>query len=198
MTAISRSKTKIWIVSADTDPSALSESAAVDIDNTALGFLSGDIKSYSKSGGENDVESDPVFGGFVDKEKPPSQVEISLEIVPLLEVDKSNRWDSMVYSKDVSASAVGDIYTMATSTSTVPSDRMVVIEAIEGTTANVKTLIYNNCSVTVLDLEHNADDNRTYNMTLKLAPQDSNGVSNFMTAALKATAMPAFSELDNN
>ncbi len=66
MVAISRSKVNIYIVSADT---ALSDLTATDI-------YKGDIKSYSKSGGEKDVESDPVFGGFVDKEKPISQVEL--------------------------------------------------------------------------------------------------------------------------
>ena len=197
MTAISRSKTKIWIVSSDTDPSTLKSTAAVDVDNTALGFLSGDIKSYSKSGGDNDVESDPVFGGFVDKEKPPSQVEISLEVVPLLYLAKSNRWDAMVYAADVAQTAKS-VYTMATTTSVIPSDRMVVIQALDGTSTNVKTLMFNNCNVTVLDLEHNADDNRSYNMTMKFSPTDDNGVSNFATAALQATAMPAFSVLDNN
>jgi hypothetical protein len=193
MTAISRSKTKIWIVAADVDPSTLTYSASTDLANTALGYLSGDIKSYSKSGAENDVESDPVFGGFVDKEKPTTQAELSLEIVPLTDSGKSERWDAMTYAEDTKVSGV---YTMATEKSTVPTDRMVIIEANDGT--NKKTLMYNNVNVTVLDLEHNADDNRSYNMTLKFSPTDGNGVSNFATSDLAATAMPAFSALDNN
>jgi hypothetical protein len=193
MTAISRSKTKIWIVAADVDPSTLTYSASTDLANTALGYLSGDIKSYSKSGAENDVESDPVFGGFVDKEKPTTQAELSLEIVPLTDSGKSERWDAMTYAEDTKVSGV---YTMATEKSTVPTDRMVIIEADDGT--NEKTLMYNNVNVTVLDLEHNADDNRSYNMTLKFSPTDGNGVSNFATSDLAATAMPAFSALDNN
>jgi len=196
MTAISRSKTKIWIVAADTEPSTLAYTASANVANTAKGYLSGDIKSYSKSGGENDVESDPVFGGFVDKEKPTSQVELSFEIVPLLDAGKADRWDAMIYSVDLAASSFGDVYSMASETSTIPSDRMVVIEAVSGT--DYKTLMFNNANVTVLDLEHNADDNRTYNISMKFSPTDGNGVSNFVTSDLIATGMPAFSALDNN
>jgi len=192
MTAISRSKTKIWIVAADVDPSTLTYATSVDLANTALGYLAGDIKSYSKSGGEKDVEADPVFGGYVDKEKPISQVELAFEIVPLTDTGKANRWDSMAYAEDVANS---NVYTMASETSTQPGDKMVVIEADDGT--NKKTLMYNNCNVTVLDLEHNADDNRTYNLSMKFAPTDGDGVSNFATAALAATGMPAWTALDN-
>jgi hypothetical protein len=184
MTAISRSKTNIYIVDAGTASSAL---ATTDI-------FKGDIKSYSKSGGENDVESDPVFGGFVNKEKPISQVELAFEIIPLLDTGKVERWDAMAYSEDV---ANAGIYTMASETSTQADTKMIVIEA-GNATDGFKTIAYNNCFVTVLDLEHNADDNRTYNMTLKFSPTDDNGVSNFMTSDLAATAMPAWTALDNN
>lgn len=193
MTAISRSKTKIWIVDKDTDCSTLTYAVADDLENSTNGYLAGDIKSYSKSGGENDVESDPVFGGFIDKEKPTTQVEVSLEIVPLLDAGKADRWDAFTYAED---SSNAGIYTMATETSTVPDDKMIVIEAGDGT--NYKTVAFNNCNVTVLDMEHNADDNRTYNMTLKFSPTDSSGISNFMTSDIIATDMPAWTELDNN
>lgn len=193
MVAISRSKTKIWIVAAGTAPSSLTYSATADVEATDKGYFAGDIKSYSKSGGEKDVESDPVFGGFIDKEKPISQVELSLEIVPSLDATKADRWDFMAYAKDI---ANAGIFTMASETSTQPADRMVVIEAVSGT--DYKTIAYNNCNVTVLDMEHNADDNRTYNMTLKFSPTTESGVSNFMTSDIRATAMPAWTSLDNN
>ena len=58
--AIGRSKiTNIWIEAVDTNPSDLATTDAI----------SGEIKAYNKSGGANEVESDPVFGGFGDKEK---------------------------------------------------------------------------------------------------------------------------------
>ena len=192
MTAISRSKVKIWIVDADTAPSTL-----IDLEKSSLdhkGYIAGQIKSYSKSGGERDVESDALFGGYVDKEKPVSQYEISLEIVPALESPYVNLWDSLAYNEDGQNAGV---YTSASAGGTAPSDQMVVIQGIVGT-GTFKSLAYNNCNVTVLDLEHNADDNRTYNMTMKLAPEDTSGVANFMTGAVAATALPAWSALDNN
>ncbi len=186
MTAISRSKTNIYIVNAGVAPSTL---VATDI-------YKGDIKSYSKSGGETDVDSEAVFGGFIDKEKPTSQIEISLEIVPLLDGDKADRWDSMIYAIDV-ANPGSVIYTTASETSTQSSDKQVIIEASSGTEA-YKTYAYNNCKVTVLDMEHNADDNRSYNMTLKFSPTTDDGVANLMTGKVKATALPAWTTLDNN
>ena len=196
MTAISRSKVKIWIVSADTNPTAL-----VDLASTAIGhngFLSGDIKSYSKSGGDTDIESDAVFGGFVDKEKPASLVELSMDIVPALEAATANRWDAMAYSTETVGAKT--VYTMTTdnldASAVAPGSKMVVIQGLVGT--NYKTLAYNNAKVTVLDLEHNADDNRTYKITMKFSPTTATGVSNFQTGALAATNMPAFSALNNN
>ena len=185
MTAISRSRTKIYIVDAGTNLSAL----------TVTDIFKGDIKSYSKSGGEKDVETDPVFGGYVDKEKPISQIEVAMEIVPLLEADKSNRWDAMAYSQDLASTEV-TVYTTATETSTQPEDKMVVLESLSGT--DYKVHAYNNASVTVLDLEHNADDNRSYNMTLKASPATDDGVANFMTFAAVATSGPNWTSLDNN
>jgi hypothetical protein len=190
MTAISRSKVNIYIVNANTAPSALV--ATTDV-------FKGDIKSYDISGGEKDVESDPVFGGFVDKEKPITQGEITFEIIPLIEPGKANRWDELAYTKETVSGKV--VYTMATEGLTgtdavLPGDRMVVIEATHGT--DRKSLAYNNCSVTVLDVSHEADDNRTYSMTLKFAPTTGAGVSNFMTGALAATALPNWTSLKNN
>jgi len=196
MTAISRNKVKIWIAPAGTAPSTLLDVAATS--NTHLGFLSGQIKSYSKSGGDSDVESDPVFGGYVDKEKPTSQVELAFEIVPALEATLADVWDYHAYTQETIG--VKTVYTMATdnldASAVAAGDKVVVIQALTGT--DYKTLAVNNAAVTVLDLEHNADDNRTYNMTMKFSPTNGAGVSNFMTGKLAATAMPAWTTLNNN
>ena len=57
MTAVKRDYVKIAIVATGTN--------ATDLASTD--FISGEIKSYSKSGGEKDVESVPHFGGSVHK-----------------------------------------------------------------------------------------------------------------------------------
>jgi hypothetical protein len=185
MTAINRNMTKIYMVAAGVNPSALQ---ATDV-------IAGEIKSYNKSGGEKDVESDPVFGGFIDKEKPITQVEIELEVIP--SIQQADRWDAITYAQDVAnTSGSRKVYTMASTTSTQPVDRMIVIEATSGTLR--KSWAFNNCNVTVFDLEHNADDNQTGNITFKFSPTTSRGVSNFMTQATAATSLPAWTALDNN
>jgi len=185
MTAISRNKVNIYIVAADTVPSDL---ASTDI-------FKGDIKSHNQTGGGSDVESDAVFGGYVDKEKPPEQYELAFEVIPLIDADKADRWDELSLSKDLSNTAI-DLYTSATETSQLPGKRMVVIQALSGT--DYKSHAYNNAKVTLSELEHNADDNRTMNLTLKFSPATDDGVSNLMTAKIAATAFPDWTELDNN
>jgi hypothetical protein len=171
MTAISRNKVSIWIKPSGTAASTL---VATDV-------ISGEIKSYSKSGGERDVESDPVFGGFVDKEKPVSQVELSMEVIPSLET--ATRWESMAYALQ------GGVYVMSGD----PSEKAIFIQAKDGTSYN--SYAFNNCNVTALDVEHNADDNRTGTITFKFSPTDSAGISNFMTAASQITVLPAWTTL---
>jgi hypothetical protein len=151
------------------------------------------IKSYSKSGGERDVESDPVFGGFIDKEKPVSQIEVAFEIVPVLDTtDNANWWNEWAYAKN----STGDVYTMGfgNTSSTDPTDRAVFIQATDGT--NPQSWGFNNCNVTMLDLEHNADDNMTFNMTLKFSPTDGNGRSNFQTGAVAVGSLLAWTALN--
>jgi hypothetical protein len=196
MTAISRRQVKIWVTAANAAPSTLLDVAATS--PTHLGYIAGQIKSYSKSGGENDVEADPVFGGYVDKEKPISQVEISMDIVPAIEAAMSNVFEEYSYTKETIGAST--VYTMSTdnldASAVAPGDRAIYIQANNGT--DFKTYAFNNAQVTVLDLEHNADDNRTYTMTMKMAPTTDRGVSNIMTGALRATAMPNWTQLNNN
>lgn len=179
MTAISRSRVvNIYIADAGTNASALASSDAI----------SGEIKSYSKSGGDQDVESDAVFGGFVDKEKPREQVEVSLEIIPSLE--NADRWDALAYGADTTL-----VYTMAGQT----TDKAVFIDAdSDGAGANPKSWGFNNCQVVVLDIDHNADDNQSLNMNLKFSPTNGSNVSNFMTYATGVESLPAWTALDNN
>ena len=70
MTAIARSDVTIYIVAADTDPSALASSDAV----------SGEITNWEQTGGNQDVESRPAFGGYIDVEKAREQIEVSFEV----------------------------------------------------------------------------------------------------------------------
>lgn len=185
MTAISRRLTKIWVVPKDTAASSLVTTSAYS-SSTPLGYIAGEVKSYSKSGGGTDVESDPVFGGFVDKEQPTSQIELSFEIVPSFEY--GDLWEAMVYGYDESNGAY-------TSTATKPSNRAIFIEALNGTTS-AKGWGFNNAFVTAPDMEHNADDNQTRNMTFKLSPETEVGVTNILfNSTIKDTSFESITDL---
>jgi hypothetical protein len=167
--AISRSKVKIYMVDA-TDLKGLDPATITDTE-----LIAGEIVNYGKTGGGSDTESVPAFGGFIDKEKPEEQFEISMEVVPNLETTaKAIRWESFKYAEDGTAAGV---YTSASGsgTSTVPAKKVIVIEA-EGTES--QTYAFNNCDVTQFELDHSADDNRTGNITFKFSPQTTDGSPN--------------------
>ena len=193
MTAIGRSKVKMWVVPANTAASTLVTTSPYSTSNT-LGYIAGEIKSYDKSGGENDVESDPVFGGFVDKEKPTTQFELSFEIVPSLE--KSGLWEGMVYGEDTATGVLS-------AAASLPGDRAVFIQATN--TTNATGWGFNNASVTVLDQSHEAEDNMTQSLTLKFGPTTDSGVTNYMFNSTARDSsfgdindLPAWTALDNN
>jgi hypothetical protein len=183
MVAIDRNKVKLWIVPIDTAPSTLLYVAGT----TALSPITGEIKSISKSGGTRDVEVDYLFGGNVNKIKPTEQVEINFDITPSLDstsaVNGADRWDAMAYG------VKNTVYTMSVD----PTDKAVFMEAVNGSI--YKAWGFNNAMVTVLDLEHNADDVQSLKLNLKFSPVDEAGISNFMTKAVVATALPLWSTL---
>jgi len=179
MSAISRSKVKIAVMDVDVNPSAIVESD----------YITGEIKSYDVSGFERDTESDPHFGGYVDKEKPVSQGEISFEITPALGTD-ADRWEALARSEDV---ANAGTYTLAGEV----ADKSVFIQAGSSSDGYI-SMAYNNVNVTTLDMSHNADDNRVYNFNMKLSPTNPSGVSNYMAKETDMDSLPAWTALDNN
>lgn len=172
------------MVAADTDPAALIEGDVI----------AGEIVTYNKTGGNSDTESVPAFGGFIDKEKPEEQSEVSMEVVPnLSSTTAAVRWEAMKYAADT---GVAGVYTSASGTGdAVPAGKkMIVIQAYDGTT--YQTYAFNNCDVTQFEIDHAADDNRTGNITFKFSPTTSTGIPNEMVAAIAATALPDWTELD--
>lgn len=181
MAAISRSKVKIWIVPADTAPSSLL--ATTTFNGSNLGYIAGQIQSYSQTGGETDVESVPVFGGYVDKEKPVSQVELAFDVVPDVDTNP-DIWESFIYGTN----ALG-VYVM----SAQATDRAIFIQAQNG--SNSKSIAYNNCNAVKVDLDHKADDNQTKSISFKFSPTTAAGISNYMSKNLAVTALPAWTTL---
>ena len=177
MSAINRKLVTIAIVNTATNGSAL----------TATDWISGEIKSYTKSGGDKDVESDPHFGGDVSKEKPRNQIEVSFEVTP--STSDLTKWDAIAYGSAVVGSDT--IYL----SSVDPTDKAVFIQVAEG--AVFQTFAFDNANVTMLDMEHNADDNMTKTLNLKLSSENESGRANLAISLLAATAMPAWSALPN-
>jgi hypothetical protein len=174
MTAISRPKVKLYFTAAGVNPSAV---AATD-------SITGEITSWSKSGGEDDVESVPAFGGFIDKEKPISQITIDLEITPSIETATSDRWDAMIYG------TTNSVYTY----NSAAANKAVFIQA-QDTALGTKSWAFNNCNAMKLDVEDKADDVATYKLSFKFSPQTAAGISNFMTKGTAVTSLPAWTTL---
>lgn len=175
--AINRSDVSIAIVAKDTASSAIS----------ASDYIKGEIKDYSKSGGELDEESEPVFGGFINKEIPASQVEIEFDIRPSLE--NGDRWEEFIYAEDGTNAGV---YTLAGQA----AKRAIFFEWSDGT--NTKSAAFNNCGAITFDFDHSADDVQTGTFSFKLSPTTPDGVSNVMFTAGAVSTLPDWTALDNN
>jgi hypothetical protein len=189
MAAISRSITKLWVTTAGVNPSALTASSTWSTSLTT-GYIAGQIKSYTKSGGENDVESDAVFGGYIDKEKPVSQFEVEFTIVPALE-SSTFEWEKLAYSLDSTTGTA--VYT---SKGIALSDQAFFIQASDGTSH--KSWAFNNCNVVMLDMEHNADDNMSQTLRLKFSPTTDAGKPNFQYSKQAVTGLTNWASLSSN
>lgn len=177
MTAICNSRVKLWIVPVDTPASTLAQTGT-----TSLAPITGEIQSYSKSGGDKDVETVSVFGGNVDKEKPRNQVELNFDIIP--DLGQLGRFEGFAYGKNADNKFVYSVD---------PSDLCVFIQAYDGT--NYLSYGFNNCNVTMFDFDHSADDNRTATLNLKFSPTDSAGVSNLQADTVVVTSLTAWTSL---
>lgn len=174
MTAISRKMIKIAIVAAGTNASAL----------TSSDWIEGEIKEYSQSGGAPDMNSEAVFGGFVDEDVPVSQIEVTMDVIPKIN-SEPNRWESFIYGLH----SVGESYV----SNKLAGKKAIFIQAESG--SDFKTLAYNNARGTTFEPSHNADENRRVNFTFKLSPEDDGGITNFQAKAVAASTLPAWGVL---
>lgn len=163
MGAIFPNETSIYIVAKDTDGSTLSDSDKIV----------GEITNWAKSGGEQEIESVPVIGGFVDKENPRSQIEVSFDvIVSNLDASALDRYDKFYLGE--TGSITGE-----------STEHAIFIE--HSTNDLHKTFAFNNCRAVTWDPEMAADDMLKGTITFKLSPQTPLGVSNLKTSALEAS-----------
>jgi len=162
MAGVFPSETSIYIVAANTNGSAL----------TVGDKVIGEITNFSLSGGDQDVESIPVIGGFVDKEMPRNQFEVSFDvIVQNTAASTLDRWDIYKYAGGLS-SAEGAL-------------KAIFVESSTGSL--YKTFAFNNARAVTWEPEMAADDMLKGSITFKFAPTTALGAANLKTSALLAT-----------
>lgn len=163
MAGVFPNETSIYIVNKDTNGSAL----------TDAGKIVGEITNWNKSGGEQEIESIPVIGGFVDKESPRSQMELSFDvIVNNTSASTLDRYDT--FYMGTGGTSAGESV-----------EKAIFITATTGT--GYKTFAFNNCRAVTWEPEMAADDMLRGTITFKLSPTTPLGVANLRTSALAAS-----------
>ena len=157
-------ETSIYIVAKDTAGSAL----------TDANKIVGEITSWKRSGGESEVESIPVIGGFVDKESPRSQIEISFDVI-VSNANASTLDRSDKYWMGDTGSITGE-----------SAERAIFIEHSTGGLA--KTFAANNCKAVTWEPGMEADDMLRGTISFKFSPTTPLGTSNLKTSALSASS----------
>jgi hypothetical protein len=144
--------------------------AASSIDTTNV--FDGQITSVSRSGGEESVESEAAFNGFIKNKPPRSIIEWSMDLAPTDGNDVD--WTSFLYGEDTGAGTTDPVYTSSIS----PTDKLVVIEEYsEGSV--IGTHVLDNASVTSPDETNDATDVKRRSLTFSAAPQTESGMPNY-------------------
>jgi hypothetical protein len=167
MAGIFPSETSIYIAASGTVAASL----------VASHKISGEITNWSITGGEQDVESIPVIGGFVDKETPRSQFEVSFDvIVQNTAVSTLDRYDIFKYGTGLTAATEGD-------------DRAIGVSFY--TNSSTKLIFMNNCRAITWEPEMAADDMLRGTITFKFSPTTATGTANLKTSTVNGSTLPA-------
>ena len=143
---------------------------AADAASSSCQDVTAEITNFSESGGEEDIESTPVFGGGnIDKTKPRTQVEISFDVILRYNAASSVslKWDEYKYG-----AAVADLVTSAGDA----ASKVIYVQWTDGTL--FYTRAYNNAKGVNFEPELAADDFLKGTMTFKLSPTDADGNAN--------------------
>lgn len=159
----------IYIVATGTAASALAASDAV----------TGEVINFSESGGEEDTESIPVFGGGnITKENPRSQLEVAFDVIPQYTPDAGavTKWDAFKLGAGLSSSGA-------------PAEYDIYVQWYDGASAYY-TRGYRKCRAVSWSPSMGAEDYLQGSITFKLSPTQSDGTHNqkvFVVAATSAT-----------
>jgi len=154
---------------------------AADAATSACEAFTAEITNFSESGGEEDTESVPVFGGGnIDKTKPRTQVEVSFDVILRYNAEASSvlKWDILKYG----AVASGIVTSAGSATS-----KVIYIEFTDGTL--YYTRAYNNAKGITFEPETAADDMMKGTMTKKLSPTEADGSANQQIGNIAASTI---------
>lgn len=162
MAGVFPSETTIYIAAANAVASGLAASDKIV----------GEIEKWSLTGGDQEVESVPVIGGFVDKEKPRTQFEVSFDvIISNTAASTLDRFDTFKYGSTLKSSGEG-------------SDKMIWIQS-QGTGSSLwKVFAFNNAKAITWEPGMSADDMLRGTITFKFSPTTSAGVANLQTSTV--------------
>lgn len=171
--AIFPEQAAIYITSTSVAASALATSDAV----------TAEVTNFSQSGGEEDVEAIPVFGGGnIDKVKPRTQIEVSFDVVLRYNTDQATmlKWDELKFG------------TLVSSTSTIKSNtsaeyKRIYVQWTDGT--SYYTRAYNNVRAVTFEPESSADEYLKGTITFKCSPTTADDVANHQIKSLAASTV---------
>ncbi|WP_298752998.1 hypothetical protein [uncultured Arcobacter sp.] len=161
----------IYITATSVDPSSLASSDAVEAE----------VTNFSESGGEEDIESVPVFGGGnIDKVKPRTQLEVSFDVILRYQTADTDqlKWDSYKW---------GDIASSTVSSAGNAAAKRVYVQWSDGSL--YYTRAYDNAKAVTFEPESSADDFLKGTITFKLSPTDADGGANMKIGSVAASTL---------
>lgn len=155
--ALSGDDVTIYIEAADTDSG---------VDGAGLtNSYQFEVTSFDIGGGSKDIESIAVFGGgFINKNKPQEQIEVSMDVI-LRHGSDVDKWDALWYSVDGTTKKL--VFT---------DPKAIIIENNDGT--NFYWNAWNNATITNFDKEFSAEDEWRGTISFKLSAATATGISN--------------------
>jgi acetylglutamate kinase len=145
--------------------------------------VTAEVTNFTESGGEEDIESVPVFGGGnIDRMKPRTQIEVSFDVVLRYNTASTMlKWDEYV---------MGAIASSTVSSSTSAATKAIYIQFTDGT--YYYTRAYNNAKGITFEPDVAADDMATGTITFKLSPTTAAGGANKIVKAAAASTIASW------
>ena len=159
MGSMTKKKVSIYVADADTDVNTLVEDDK----------LKGEIREYDIGGGDQEFETEDVFGGQVDVVNPREQFELELTLRPQLEY--VGRFQELAMGfEEIDTEKV---YAPAKE----QTPKLFVIEATDGN-GNAETWAFNKARNVTFNFNQDAEEAREGTVSFNISPENSEGTPN--------------------